>query len=72
MKQQNRIQAQQSDNFYIVFGYCVHVIAYPEVILIAAFTSKVFAAPSFVPPAFEGQSGKPMLRYVIYLVVEVC
>ena len=49
----------------------MHVIAHPEIMLMAAITSRVFAAPSFVPPAFEGQSGKPMLRRVFYLVVEV-
>ena len=72
MKQQTRIQAQQSDYFYIIFDYCMHVIAYREVILMAAITSKAFAAPSFALPSFGRQSGKPMLRCVFYLVVDVC
>ena len=72
MKQQNQTQAQQSDYFYCIFGHCVHVIAYREVMLMATIASKVSAATSFVPYTFERQSGMPTLRCVFYLVVEVC
>ena len=72
MKQQNQIQAQQSEYFYCIIGHCVHVIVYRELMLMAAINSKVSAATSFVPSTFERQSGMPTLRCDFYLVVAIC